>query len=358
MSKTRLLAVVFMCAGIVTAYAQQTTAPDQGTNAAVTISSNTTSTNAVMASSNQMTSEKEVLVTQGLVYNDGTIDYVSPDIKFKIDAKDDQGSGISNIYVMVDDSQFGIYDNPLSFFMDGKHMIAYKAINNVGNVSPIKYYEFILDKNPPKVTLTSDRKVVRIKDIAYVSSNVNFGIYAEDDYSGVKWISYKLDDGADTTYDKPFIGIQTNGLHKIAYKASDNVGNVSQEQTYIFYMDMNPPVVTFDVAPIFSTNSNNYISPATPIKINAVDAETAVADITYTVDDGIVMDYQGPFKLKGGTHTIKAKAVDLVGNISPEISITLIVDSTIPEADLTPTTIDTNMAAPAPAASTTTNTNQ
>ena len=330
MSKTRLLAVVFLCAGIMTAYAQKTTAPDQGNNTSVTISSNE-------AATNQVTAEKEVLAAEGLVYNDGTIDYVSPDIKFKIDAKNEEGSGVKNVYVMIDDSQFGIYDGPISFFTDGKHMIAYKVENNVGNVSPVKYYEFILDKNPPKVTLTSDKKVVKIKDISYVSSNVNYGIYAEDDYSGVKWISYKLDDGPDTTYDKPFVPIVADGLHKIAYKASDNVGNVSQEQTYMFYMVLNPPTVTFSVDPVFETNDTKYISPSTSIKIVATDPEIEVANISYTIDDGQTVDYQTPFKLKGGTHTIKSTATDLVGNVSEEASITLTVDATIPEAELTPT---------------------
>ncbi len=330
MSKTRLLTVVFLCVGIVTAYAQQTTAPDQGTNTAVTASTNEMTTN-------QVTSEKEVVATQGLVYNDGTMDYVSPDIKFKIDAKDDQGSGVKSISVMIDDSQFGIYEDPIAFFTDGKHMIAYKAENNVGNISPIKYYEFILDKNPPKVSLTSDKKVVKIKDISYVSSNVNYGIYAEDDFSGVKWINYKLDDGQDTVYDKPFVPIVADGLHKITYKASDNVGNISQDQTYMFYMVLNPPTVAFSVDPVFETNGNKYISPSTVIKIVATDPEIAVANISYIVDDGAAMDYQSPLKLKGGTHTIKATATDLVGNVSQQTNITVIVDATIPEAELTPT---------------------
>ncbi len=337
MCKIRLLAVVFLCAGIVTAYAQTTTAPDQGTNVNATMSTNAASTNAE-AVSNQVTSEKEVVATQGLVYNDGTMDYVSPDIKFKIDAKDDQGSGIKSVFVMIDDSQFGIYENPIGFFTDGKHMIAYKAENNVGNVSPIKYYEFILDKTPPKVNLSSDKKVVMIKDIAYVSSNVNFGIYAEDDYSGVKAIQYKMDDAASlSAYDKPFMPIVADGLHKVTYNAADNVGNASQDMTYMFYMVLNPPTIDFSVDPVFVTNGNKYISPATQIKIIATDPEVPVANISYTIDDGQALDYQSPIKLKAGSHTIKAKAIDLVGNASIETNITLIVDATIPEAELTPT---------------------
>jgi hypothetical protein len=343
MSKIRLLAVVFLFSGIVSVYAQTTTAPDQGTNVNVTggTSINPAETNMVStntAISNQVTEEKEVVATQGLVYNDGVMDYVSADVKFRIDAKNDQGSGVKAVYVMIDDSQFGLYEEPIGFFADGKHMIAYKVENNVGNVSPIKYYEFILDKTPPKVTLSSDKKVVMIKDISYVSSNVNFGIYAEDDYSGVKWIQFKMDDSADfTTYDKPFMPIVADGLHKVTYKASDNVGNVSQEQTYLFYMVLNPPKLDFSVEPVFETNGNKYISPSTQIKIVATDPEVPVANIRYTIDDGQQMDYQNPLKLKGGTHTIKAKAIDLVGNESIEADLTVIVDATIPEAELVPT---------------------
>ncbi len=336
MSKIRLMAVVFLCVGIVSAYAQQTTAPDQGDKSKVTTSSNVTSSSNVTTSSNAVTEEKEVVATEGLVYNDGSMDYVSPDIKFKIDAKD-EGSGVKLVYVMVDDSQFGVYENPLAFFTDGKHMIAYKVEDNVGNVSPIKYYEFILDKTAPKVNLSSDKKVVKIKDISYVGSNVNFGIYAEDDFSGVKSIEYKLDDAAAAVYSKPFAPVIANGLHKITYKATDNVGNASQDQTYVFFMDLNAPKLEFSVDSIYETNGNKYISSSAQIKIKATDAETAVANVTYTIDDGQAIDYQSPIKLKGGTHTIKAKAFDLVGNASDEVSITLIVDAIAPEAELTPT---------------------
>jgi hypothetical protein len=107
-------------------------------------------------------------------------------------------------------------------------------------------------------------------------------------------------------------------------------------------MVLNPPTVDFSVDPVFETNDSKYISPSTLVKIVATDAEVPVADISYTIDDGQPMDYQTPIKLSSGTHTIKAKAIDLVGNESEETNITLIVDATIPEAELTPTLPETN----------------
>jgi len=324
MRKVKILAVVFLWAGIVLAYAQQTTAPDQEEKGKSE------------QKSSAVTEEKEVQPVEGVVYNDGTMDYVAADVKFKIVAKD-EGSGVKQIFVMVDDSQFGIYDNPIGFFTDGKHMIAYRVEDNVGNMSPIKYYEFIMDKNPPKVSISSDRKVVKIKDINYVGSNVNFGIYADDDYSGVKSIEYKIDDGAETTYDKPFAPIAQNGLHKVSYKATDNVGNVAQDQTYVFFMDLNAPTIEFSVDPeVYEKDGNSYISSSALIRLKASDAETAVANIVYSIDDGQPIDYQTPIKLKGGTHVIKARAYDLVGNASEEISATFVVDAVVPEAELTP----------------------
>lgn len=333
MFKARLFTVLILIGVASAVFAQQTEAPDQGT-----VGSDTNSAvSSASSQADQVTEEKEVVAAEGVVYNDGKIDFASSDVKFVINAKD-TGSGVKSVAVLVDDSQFGVYENPIGFALEGKHLIAYKVEDNVGNISGIKYYEFMLDKTAPAVSITSDKKYIKLGEVVYVSSNYNFGIYAQDALSGVKAINYTIDGASETVYDKPFAAIGTNGLHKVEFNAVDNVGNVAEKQALQFFVDSNAPVLDFVIEPnVYEKDGVNYISGSALIKIAAKDAETGLAKIVYTIDGGAEMDYLYPIKLSAGVHSVKAKAIDLLGNVSEEKALDVTVDSELPEADLVPT---------------------
>lgn len=331
MRKSLFISLVLLGA-ISSTFAQQNTAPDQGSSASSAVSS---VSNMIFGTNGD--TEKEVTASEGVVYNDGKTDYASANVKFVINAKD-QGSGVKQVLVLVDDSQFGIYDKAIGFQTEGKHLIGYKVEDNVGNISPFKSYEFVLDLTAPQVALVSDKKLVMLGDVIYASSNYNFGINANDALSGVKSIEYSIDDGQSATYDAPFAAVGANGLHKITYKATDNVGNATETKSYVYFMDSNPPSLDFTVEPnVYEANGVRYISSSALIKIVAKDAETAVSKIVYTIDDGKEIDYSYPIRLTSGAHTVKAKAYDLLGNISEEKSLSVTVDAINPEADLVPT---------------------
>jgi hypothetical protein len=321
------LSLVVLLVAMTVAFAQKTKAPDQE----VEVQSSESSASSVV------TEEKEVKAVEGITYNDGNMDYASGDVKFVIEARD-EGSGVKTIYVMVDDSDFGIYENPIGFLEEGRHLIGYKVEDNVGNMSKVKFYEFILDKTAPEVMLASDKKPVKIGDVLYVGKDYNFGIFAHDALSGVKSVQYSIDGGGMKEYEGPFAPVETAGLHKVEYLAIDNVGNSSIKKAYIYYLDINAPTVEFVINPEpFEKDGIKYISDKTPVVIKASDAETGVARIVYSIDDGEEKDYQYPIRLTAGTHKITAKAIDLLGNESETISIELTVDASVPEAELVPT---------------------
>ena len=350
---------LFLSAGW--AFSQQTTAPDQDLGAtniesvSVTVSTNSnsmsTNLNTVASDSNtnvianetnttietNIAVEREVVPAEGNVYNDGKMDFVSSNVKFDIKAKD-EGAGIKSISIMVDDSQFGDFDKPIVATSEGNHILAYKIEDNVGNVSPLKFYQFILDRTAPTVNISSDKKVVKIGETIYCASNFLYSLKAMDNLSGVKSLKYILDDSYTNVFENPFDANGTNGFHKISYIAVDNVGNESELAVYNYFLDANAPVVSFVVNPVpYETNDIKYISANTFVKVEAKDSETSVAAILYSIDGDDFKDYTYAFKLSGGAHTIKAKAVDALGNISEEISLTVTVDASGPEGDLIPT---------------------
>ncbi|MHA2292397.1 MAG: NosD domain-containing protein [Candidatus Hodarchaeales archaeon] len=64
----------------------------------------------------------------------------------------------------------------------------------------------------------------------YVDSTSVFTLTAVDDYSGVDYIEYKINEGAWLTYVSPF-SITTLGQHTISFRAVDRAGNVETSQS-------------------------------------------------------------------------------------------------------------------------------
>ncbi len=302
-------------------FAQQTTAPDfpeESTSKPV------------------VTEEKPVQATGSVVYNDGKVDYVGANAKFVITAED-KGSGVKAIYIMVDNSLAGKYADPISFTSEGKHTIGYRVEDNVGNLSAFKMYEVVVDLSAPEVKIASDKKVVALGDALYVGRGASFTLVANDKYSGVKMAEYAVGEGAFAVYNGAFTLPDQNGFQTIRYRATDNVGNTSETKTYTVYVDLNAPKVSLSVDPAaFEKDGVKYVPAGARVSLEASDAETAVAEVWYSIDGGDYLPYNFPIVLSAGTHTVKAKAVDLVGNVSEEVSLTLVVDADEPTGDLVP----------------------
>ncbi|MCX7883196.1 MAG: hypothetical protein N2314_08250 [Brevinematales bacterium] len=321
--KKRMSVLLFMVAAV--GFGQRTTAPDFPTQA---------STNARPA---VVTPERPVQATGSVVYNDGKVDYVGANAKFVISAED-KGSGVKAIYIMVDNSLSGKYGDPITFATEGKHTIGYRVEDNVGNLSAFKMYEVVVDLSAPETKIASDKKVVAIGDALYVGKNTLFTLVANDKYSGVKTVEYAIGDAAFGVYNGAFGLPNQNGLYTIRYRATDNVGNVSEVKTYTVYLDLNAPKVEMTVDPAaFEKDGVKYVPAGARVSVSASDAETGVAEVLYSLDGAEYVAYNFPVVLTPGTHTLKVKAVDLVGNTSEEVSLTLVVDADEPTGSLVPT---------------------
>ncbi|MFN4216110.1 MAG: OmpL47-type beta-barrel domain-containing protein [Brevinematales bacterium] len=311
--------LLFMVA--VVGFGQQTTAPDFPREA---------------SSEKVVTPEKPVQATGSVVYNDGKLDYVGANARFVISAED-KGSGVKAIYIMVDNSLSGKYVDPIAFATEGKHTIGYRVEDNVGNLSAFKMYEVVVDLSAPETKIATDKKVVAIGDALYVGKDTAFTIVANDRYSGVKRVEYAIGKGDFESYKTAFALPAQNGLHTIRYKATDNVGNVSEVKTYTVYLDLNAPKVELSIDPAaFERDGVKYVPAGARVSVQASDAETGIAEVLYSLDNAEYVAYNFPVVLSAGTHTIKVKAIDLVGNVSEETSLTVVVDAEEPTGNLVP----------------------
>jgi hypothetical protein len=280
--------------------------------------------------------EREIAATEGVVYNDGTIDFASRDVNFIINASD-EGAGVREIYYSTDGAEEMVYENPITFDTEGRHNIAFRIEDNVGNVSPVRDYSFIMDLTAPDAFIKSQTNTVVIDDITYVSPINNFVLFALDNLSGVRNIEYAVEGSDMVTYSEPFVISGETGTKTIAYRATDNVGNVSETLVYEFFLDATAPTVSISTEPeAFVRNDISFISDRYFINISAEDEESGVEKILYAIDDGEFEEYTLPFKLSEGSYVIKAMAVDAVGNISEEFTYSVEVDATKPEGDVVP----------------------
>ena len=271
---------------------------------------------------------------QKKIYNDGEIDYVPMSAKFVLDAQDDESS-LKEIQYSVDGGPIKMYKGPISFSTEGRHVIAYRAIDQTGNISNETFYSCIVDATPPIIGVSANGPAYVLNDKAYLTSKTSIILSAEDDLSGLSAIYVSLDGGSYIRYTGAAF-ITEEGVHSGKAYAMDNVGN--KTKTYIVegVIDNTPPRVS--IMPkerLIDMQGSKYTSSTNQFSISASDVTSGVKEILVSIDRGEYFTYVEPFKIqKPGFHSIRAKALDYLDNVSSVTEITFNVDVNKPKANL------------------------
>lgn len=182
--------------------------------------------------------------------------------------------------------------------------------------------------------------------------DVTVTLNATDDDSGVKEISYSINGGQSTTVEQSSVQtppITNEGETTISYSATDNAGNVEEQQTFEVKLDKSAPTV-----PVITSPANNSFDTDGNVTL----AGTAEEGSTIELFDGTTpkgttppVDSNGAWSktlsvVGEGGHTYTAKATDVAGNTSgPSGPITVKVDTTKPTViGTTPLNRATNVA--------------
>lgn len=273
------------------------------------------------------------------IYNDGIIDYVPLSASFILSAEDYE-STLKEIQYSVDGAEIRVYREPISFTTEGRHIIAYRAIDLTGNISNEKIYSVIVDGTPPEGIATVEGSVYMKNREVYITRESAIILWAEDDLSGVDNIYVRLDDMDFMAYTEPVI-ITEEGFHTAETYAVDNVGNTTPVFTVHGYVDSTPPSVSIVPAEDFVVVGNeNYTNRNNEYTVRAHDASSGVQNILVSFDGSGYVSYTVPFKVQiSGFHTVSVKAVDNLGNSSAPTELSFYVDVVPPESKLG-TTID------------------
>lgn len=251
------------------------------------------------------------------------------------------GAGVERIEVSVDGGAFSTYSPPLTF-SPGLHTVSYRAKDRVGNIETAQTLTLRSDGASPLTTLAiQGGKQASGPDAAsfFASSDTRLALSATDPIvsgvaSGVDFTRWQDNGGAFQTYATP--SDFSEGAHLVAYQSQDRVGNVEVLRSTTILVDATAPTVSLSVGlPRADRDGTRYVSTSTLLTIGAEDPSSAgsasgVGVIEKSVDASPFSAYAGPFGLAGGLGLISARAADRVGNVSPVLSTSVVVDAAAP----------------------------
>jgi hypothetical protein len=255
----------------------------------------------------------------------------------------DAESGVASVEYKVDDGAWTAYSAPVAVNTPGMHMVSYRATDEAGNVSPEGMAHFtVVQQDTTAPAVSGQVTGQRDENGAYIGSAMVTVTATDDDGgSGVASIEYKLDGGAWTAYTAA-VQVSAPGAHTVAFRATDQAGNVSAEGSETFTVvsgevDETPPSVSAVVSG--TQNSSWQYLDAANVTVSALDTGSGVASVEYKLDSGAWTAYTAPVTVNtAGAHTFYYRATDLAGNTSAELSgsFTVVESGPAPGPDVCP----------------------
>ena len=277
--------------------------------------------------------------TVGYTITNGETLFASPMARFEVQGIDEQ-SGLQAILVSVDGGEYAAYKNPISFTTEGEHSLNYQFIDRVGNSSYSKTFSVTLDAAAPRVIeLVLTPAPYKAAGSEYVGPNTEFSFTSFDDLTGVAFIEYSTNaqdmSRFETNTTFASLGYTNTQAFRLSYQATDMVSNVSTLKSQVLIVDATAPTVNV-FAKAIEIEGIRYISSKDKVSVEAFDAETMIADISYAINDGeyaLYNDQIGIYLKEAGEYTVRAKATDVVGNESVEVEYAVVVDMLAPTGD-------------------------
>jgi len=308
------------------------------TSTTTTRSTETTTTEATTTET--VTTEEEVAAAEqttqgeGVMYNDGKMNYANSFTKFKLEAADSL-SNVAYIEYRIDNSPFQTYLEPFNIAAEGLHNIVYRSVDHAGNYEAENVFPVIIDNTAPVVSLVTNEKTEVRDGVSMVPQQSEVRIQAIDRLSGVKKIEYSLNGAGYKDYTGEAIAVSAEEQYVLKYKAMDNLGNQTEERTLLVEGDGTAPVVAIRPSQkTVNVDGKEYARRDTVFVVEAADKKSGVKNIFVKIDgEENFSVYSSPINFsEEGEHTIESKAVDSVGNESETVKVTFVTDDNPPKS--------------------------
>lgn len=257
-------------------------------------------------------------VVQGKEYSSGRT-------KLKLTAVDNK-AGVKEIKYSINNETYQLYEKPfyLSTVSGSLAVVSY-AIDHVGNKSvasekSTRSRAAYVDLTGPQLKHKFLGRVFKARDTTYINKDTKIQLSAFDQESGLKSISYSINDGEEKKYSEPF-AIPDAGAYTLNIYGYDNVDNSNRESVLLVVDNSGPDIYSrFSVLPVSKREiegqqADVYSSHAV-LFLSATDTKVAIDRIYYSVNGGEEKMYTGiisGFKL-GKDYILDVKAFDKLGN--------------------------------------------
>ena len=249
-------------------------------------------------------------------------------------------SGMDRIEADSDGLGFAAYGSTL-IFSEGRHILAWRGVDRVGNEEAAHSLELFSDATPPITRLVPSGNFYSANSRDYAPASFTYGFAAEDPVSsgtasGLKSTSYRLDEGAFEVFGASF-GL-AEGKRAVEFRSRDNVLNEEVSKGATVYVDAASPVTELSIgAPSASGPLGmTFVSTHTLLSLSAIDPESGgvasgLREIGYALDGGGFSAYASPFTAGAqGERQVAYRSRDNVGNEELARSRTVTVDADAP----------------------------
>lgn len=298
-----------------------------------------------------------VLAAAGLSAQDravahvGTTDFVPPGTTLDLTAVD-QAVGVAKLWYRINGGEATVYTQPLVFQDEGRYTVYHWAEDLLGNVTAPQTVSFVVDATAPTWKWAT-RGPSFLKDgVTYLKSTTGILILASDQGAGVGSISFSLDNQSYIPFkDEAFVN-QPGERSAWAF-ATDLVGNKSEPaEIKLFVDDQAPEVALVPIDPFVVAKGERYAKPGSLVAVRAKDDGAGVKAIEVSVNRQEFFTYTEPLAFSdAGAYSVRARAVDQLGNTSVTQELTFVVDAVGPVTQSGKLTVAAPAPAPVPAQS-------
>ncbi|MEN8134194.1 MAG: hypothetical protein ABFS18_01490 [Thermodesulfobacteriota bacterium] len=275
----------------------------------------------------------EISIGSPQTVGDGTL-YVGGATEFTLSAID-TSSGVATTEYRLDNGSWVAYAPfNLAGLADGAHTIAFRSIDQLGNIETEQTLAVMVDNAAPVTEISIGSPQTVGDGTLYVGGATEFTLSAIDTSSGVATTEYRLDNGSWVAYAPFNLAGLADGAHTIVFRSIDQLGNIEIEQTLAVVADNTAPVTTITTGDpkYIGTDTTMYVVGATEFTLSATDVFSGIAAIEYRIDSGSWTAY-APLNLAGladGGHTIGYRSTDQLGNVAAEQSYSVVLDNKPP----------------------------
>ncbi|MEX2443461.1 MAG: hypothetical protein WD492_07645 [Alkalispirochaeta sp.] len=172
--------------------------------------------------------------------------------------------------------------------------------------------------------------------VTFAPSTTRFELTTESAEDVVE-ITYQVNDGESMVYDEP-LRFTEEGRYEITYSAVDSSGVRSEEDSYTVVIDDTAPALTATARGQAVVEDNTtYLRTDTEVLLRGSDSASGVAGIFVSLDNESFQEFSGSASFpEEGRRRGYAYVVDNVANRSPTVTLSVVVDDTIPTVRIIP----------------------